>query len=216
MMPDRTIVFLHGFASSERSRKILYLRQKLEAFPEVRFHAIDFNPTPTDFQYMTTTGLVNRLRQYTVDRALEPFSIIGSSYGGLIAVQYAHRFGSVERMLLLAPGLRWLSGGLPKEQLRAWEKAGAVPVFHEGFQAEIPVQYDLQIDGLQYLEPVPPTCPVVIIHGNHDTTVPINDSRAYASKYPHKVKLVEVDADHDLNNHLPFIWGYVQSFLLGI
>jgi len=26
--------------------------------------------------------------------------------------------------------------------------------------------------------------------------------------------LIEVDADHDLNGHLEFIWEYVQSFLL--
>jgi pimeloyl-ACP methyl ester carboxylesterase len=216
MMANRTLVYLHGFSSSMHSAKALYLGRKLEAFPQAGFHAIDFNPTPTDFYYMTTTGLVNRVRQYVLDHDLEPFSIIGSSYGGLIAVHYAHRFGSVERMLLLAPGLRWLSGGLSKEQLQAWEKAGAVPVSHEGFQAEIPIRYDLQIDGLQYLEPSPPACPMVIIHGNHDTTVPTDDSRAYAAKYPDKVQLVEVDADHDLNGYLPLIWEYAQSFLLGI
>ena len=76
--------------------------------------------------------------------------------------------------------------------------------------------YDLQIDGLQYLEPVPPTCPVLIVHGKNDTTVPIDDSRAYAAKHPDTVRLIEVDADHDLNSHLPFIWEHVQSFLLGI
>jgi hypothetical protein len=26
--------------------------------------------------------------------------------------------------------------------------------------------------------------------------------------------LIEVDADHDLNGHLEFIWEHVQSFLL--
>jgi len=27
--------------------------------------------------------------------------------------------------------------------------------------------------------------------------------------------LIEVNADHDLNDHLDFIWEYVQSFLSG-
>jgi hypothetical protein len=216
MMAERTVVYLHGFSSSARSAKALYLRQKLEAFPWVELHAIDLNPTPTDFQYMTATGLINRVRQYVLDHVLEPFSIIGSSYGGLIAVHYAYRFGGVERMLLLAPGLRWLHGGLSEEQLRASEKAGIVPVFHEGFQAEIPIRYDIEIDGLQYLEPVPPACPMLIFHGRKDTTVPTDDSRAYAAKYSDKVQLIEVDAEHDLNSHLPLIWEHVQSFLLGM
>ena len=189
------------------------MRERFRELPQVRFLVPDFNPRPSDFQYLTITGMINRLRQYVVDHALGTFSIIGSSYGGLIAVHYAHRFGSVDRMLLLAPGLRWLHGGLLEEQLRACEKAGMMPVFHEGFQAEIPIRYDIETDGLQYLEPVPPACPTVIIHGNKDTTVPTDDSRAYAAKYPDRVQLIEVDADHDLNSHLPLIWEHVRSLL---
>lgn len=165
---------------------------------------------------MTTTGLINRLRQYVLDRHLENSCIIGSSYGGLIALHYAHRFGGVEKMLLLAPGLTWLSGGLSEKELEQWEKAGAAPVFHGAFGEQIPVRYDLQLDGLCYLEPVPPAVPVTIIHGYNDRTVPIEPSRAYAADFPESVHLVEVDADHDLNDHLELIWEYVQSFLLDI
>ncbi len=63
-----------------------------------------------------------------LDRRLGEFSIIGSSYGGLVAIHYAKRFGKVGRMLLLAPGLRWLSGRLSEDQLEAWKQAGAVPI----------------------------------------------------------------------------------------
>jgi pimeloyl-ACP methyl ester carboxylesterase len=132
----------------------------------------------------------------------------------LVAVHYAQRFGGVERMLLLAPGLRWLSGGLAEEQLAAWEQAGAAPVFHEAFQEEILVSYDLQVDGLRYLEPIPPPAPMTIIHGRRDMTVPTDDSRAYAVAYPDRVHLIEVEADHDLNSHLDLVWAYVQSNLL--
>ena len=118
-------------------------------------------------------------------------------------------------MLLLAPGLRWLSGGLSKEQLEAWEKTGAAPVYHYDFRAEVPVRYDLQTDGLRYLTPIPPATDMVIIHGTSDTAVPIDDSRAYAAEHPEAVKLLEVDADHDLNGHLDLAWEYVESFLLG-
>jgi len=214
MMGKKTILFLHGFASSGQSTKAQYFSEKLEALPRVEYHAIDFSPTPEDFEYVTTTGLINRLRQYVLDHHLGTFNIIGSSYGGLVAVHYAHRFGGVERMLLLAPGLRWLSGGLSEEQLEAWKKTGALPVSHEAFQEEIFVRYDLQVDGLNYLEPIPPAIPMTIIHGKSDTTVPTGDIRAYAVEYPDKVQLIEVEADHDLNGHLDFIWEYVQSFLL--
>lgn len=216
LVEKKTILFLHGFASSGQSTKARYFGEKFEALPLVEFHAMDFNPTPRDFEYVTTTGLIDRLRQYVLDRALRTISIIGSSYGGLVAIHYAHRFGGVERMLLLAPGLRWLSGGLSGEQLEMWKRAGALPVTHNAFQKEILVRYDLQVDGSRYIQPVLPASPMTIIHGRSDTTVAIDDSRAYAVEHPERVQLIEVEADHDLNGHLDLIWEYVQSFLLGI
>lgn len=216
MMGKKTILFLHGFASSGQSTKARYFGEKFEALPLGEYHAIDFNPTPKDFEYVTTTGLIDRLRQYVLDRDLRTVSIIGSSYGGLVAIHYAHRFGGVERMLLLAPGLRWLSGGLSDGQLEAWKRAGALPVSHKAFQKEILVRYGLQVDGSRYVEPILPATPMTIIHGKSDTTVPIHDSRAYAVEHPERVQLIEVEADHDLNGHLDLIWEYVQSFLLGI
>ena len=111
-MKKKTILYLHGFASSGTSTKARFFREKLKALPEAEYHAMDFNPAPSDFEYVTTTGLINRLRQSVLDHGLARFSIIGSSYGGLIALHYAHRYGAVEKMLLLAPGLFWLSGGL--------------------------------------------------------------------------------------------------------
>lgn len=215
IVEKKAILLLHGFASSGQSTKAQYLREKFKGLAQIEFHAIDFNPTPRDFEYMTTTGLINRLRQYVLDHRLGNINIIGSSYGGLIALHYAHRFGGVEKMLLLAPGLRWLSGGLGEKELEHWEKAGTEPVFHFAFEREIPLRYDLHLDGLCYLEPVPPATPIIIIHGQNDTTVPTDHSRKYATDFPDKVQLIEVNADHDLNDHLELMWGYVQSFLLG-
>ncbi len=213
-MEKKTILFLHGFASSAQSTKSRYLREKFKAF-QVEFHAVDFNPTPKDFEYMTTTGLINRLRQYVLDQHLGEVSIIGSSYGGLIGLRYAHRFGGVERMLLLAPALSWLSWELSEKELEQWEKTGARPVLHYAFEEELPLRYDFHVDSICYLEPIPPTTPIAIIHGRNDDVVPVDHSREYAANFPGSVQLIEVNADHDLNDHLEFVWGYVQSFLLG-
>jgi len=214
MNGTRTILFLHGFASSARATKAQYLREKLAPLPQVVFHALDLNPTPSDFEYMTTTGLINRVRQYVLDHDLAPFSLVGSSFGGLVALHYAHRFAGVEKMLLLAPAVRWLFGGLPEQELAEWEKAGTTSVLHYASGEGLPLRYGFHADGLNFLEPIPPATPTLIIHGSRDTTVPTDDSWAYAAKHHRQVQLIEVDADHDLNDHLPLIWQHLQEFLL--
>lgn len=214
-MSIQTVLYLHGFASSPQGTKARYLQKKLSGLPNVEFHVPDFNPTARDFEYMTTTGLIDRLRQYVLDHGLQRLLLIGSSYGGLIALHYAHRFGGVARMLLLAPGLAWLSGGLSDEALAEWERSHTSPMAHPAFDSEIPVRYDLQVDGLRYLNRIPPPTPVLIIHGQQDKTVPIDHSREYAAHYPEHVQLIEVQADHDLSPHLDMIWQHVSEFLLG-
>jgi uncharacterized protein len=208
------LLYLHGFASSAGGRKPDYLRPRLAERPDVTFHALDFSPTPADFEYLTVTGMINRLRQYVLDRALTEFTLIGSSMGGLVALNYAARFPSVTCLLLLSPALTYLSGervGLP---LAAWQASGVGEVFHYGFNRSVPLRYDLQIDGRFYHTPPPPPAPITILHGTQDEVVPVTASREYAARYPEQVRLIEVEAAHDINDHLPLIWQVIQQFLL--
>jgi pimeloyl-ACP methyl ester carboxylesterase len=214
-MDKKAILLVHGFASSSRSRKAGFFGPKFEAHPAVAFHAIDMNPTPPDFEYMTVTGQINRLRQYILDHELEPLRLIGSSLGGLVCLHYAHRFGGVERLLLLAPATVLHPREDALEDVTRWKTAGTVPVYHYGFERELPLRYDFELDGLHYRESVPAATRTLIVHGRDDTAVPIQHSRSYARRYGDLTRLIEVNAGHDLNPHLPSIWQQAEEFLLG-
>lgn len=212
----RYILFLHGFASSANGRKPQYLRPLLAELPDVTFHALDFSPTPIDFTYLTVTGMISRLRQYILDRELEQVSLVGSSMGGLVALNYAHRFPGVARLLLLSPALSYLSGERGGASLADWQASGTGEVFHYGFNRPVPLRYDLEIDGRFYHTPPPPPAPITIIHGAQDEVVPVAASRDYAVRHAGQVQLIEVDAGHDINAHLPLIWQVTRRFLLGL
>jgi pimeloyl-ACP methyl ester carboxylesterase len=203
---EMNVILLHGFASSGQSTKASFFRQRFAEVEGVRFSAIDFNPTPADFRYMTATGMIDRLRQYVLDHDLRPIRLIGSSFGGLVAVHYAHRYGAVDRMLLLAPALAPVAGWVSEEEAAQWKRAGVAPIYHLGFERELPLGYELYEDAKCYREFVPPAAPALIIHGTHDESVPVEYSRAYAAQWPERVRLLEVDAAHDLNGHLDAIW----------
>ncbi|WP_462324215.1 YqiA/YcfP family alpha/beta fold hydrolase [Desulfoplanes sp.] len=199
--PQNThILFLHGFTSSAKSGKAIFLKEQCENLQDVRFTIFDFNPTPRDFEYLTITGMINRLRQFLIGTGSERIVVIASSLGGLVATMYAERFGGVDRMLLLAPALFYHPWGTTEEEITLWKKMQTAPVPHHGFQQEIPLRYTFHEDGLGYTTPAPPTAATTIIHGRQDQTVPIEHSRAYAAAYPEKVNLLEIDADHRLTD----------------
>jgi pimeloyl-ACP methyl ester carboxylesterase len=209
----KRVVYLHGLASSARSAKGQFLARKLAAYPQVEFQAIEFNPTPEDFEYMTVTGMINRLRHHLWGRRRGEVSLIGSSLGALVGLNYARRFGGVSKMLLLAPALAFSAGSLSDKELERWEREGVALIFHYGFSKEVPVRYDFLLDGSRYRTPVPPVAPTLIIHGGRDEVIPVGKSREYAARYE-GVRLVEVDSDHRLGDQMPFIWEQVRLFLL--
>jgi pimeloyl-ACP methyl ester carboxylesterase len=212
----KTIVHIHGFSSSAHSTKAKYLGERMEAVPGAEFYVFDMNPTPTDFLHLTTTGAIGRLRQVVLDRQPENLSFVASSYGGLVAAYYAHWFGGLSRLLLLAPLLSWEFDWLSDKEVKRWQKSGTLPVPHRGFGSELPLDFGYYEDGQRYQQVAPPAAPTLIIHGWKDEMIPIQRSRAYAEEYPDQVRLIEVDAGHDLNDHLATIWDRVQAFILEI
>jgi pimeloyl-ACP methyl ester carboxylesterase len=213
-MSDKSNLFLHGFASSSRGEKARFLKDKFTELEGTPFFALDFNPTPVDFEHMTITGMINRLRQFCFDHELEKVNLIGSSMGALVALQYAALY-PVERLLLVAPLLYYQSLSMSDQVLSWWEKRGTIDIDHYAFPGQLPLRYDFHVDGQRYDEISAPAAHILIIHGWRDEQVPIEDSRFFVEKYSDWVELREVKSDHRLGDQLEFIWENVESFLLG-
>jgi hypothetical protein len=204
-MSKTNIIFLHGFASSSSGAKSVYLSERFRKVENVDFRAFAFTPNPIDFECMTITGMVNRLRQYVLDNDLTPFFLVGSSFGALVGMNYADRFGGISGSLLLAPALSYSTMAEDEDERKRWREEGVIEVFHYAWDMTLPLRYELEVDGRFYENPPPPSSPVTIVHGKADEVVPAEESRRYAAQYPEMVDLIEVEAGHNLNNHLDFI-----------
>ena len=82
------VVYLHGFASSPRSSKALFLGERLAACG-ITLHCPDFNEP--DFSTLTVSRMVGQVESLIDRLAPGPVALIGSSLGAFVAVHAAER-----------------------------------------------------------------------------------------------------------------------------
>ncbi|MGK7923858.1 MAG: YqiA/YcfP family alpha/beta fold hydrolase [Spirulina sp.] len=206
-------LYLHGFASSPRSRKAQYLRDR---FAEIGIPLQILDLNRGDFSHLTLSRQLQQAKE-ALDTAETPITIIGSSFGGLTAAWLAQQHSQIQQIVCLAPAFEFcdrLSAIVGEENLQQWQKNGYLPIHHYGENRRIPLHYEFLRDLQHYpdseLQGIVPT---LIVHGRQDATISIQASRNYQKHRPH-VKLVELESDHTLGNVLPQIWQEIWQFCL--
>jgi uncharacterized protein len=203
------LVYLHGFASSPQSGKAQFFRKRFaEKGLALEIPQLDGG----DFTHLTITG---QLRVVEAAVAGQPTILFGSSLGGYLAALYAARHANIEKLVLLAPAFqfprRWQQR-YPPEELELWRRLGSIPVFHYGYNREVPLGYQLMEDSRNYEDEPEFTQPALVLHGSHDPVVPASISTGYAARHPN-VTLRLFDSGHELTNVLEALWEETSAFL---
>jgi pimeloyl-ACP methyl ester carboxylesterase len=205
------ILYLHGFASSPRSKKAQYFAARFAGagagilVPELATEGIG---------NLTITGQLRAIERAAGGRAV---SLIGSSLGGYLAALYAARHPEVEKLVLLAPAFgfarRWAES-LGEERMRSWQASGSMSVmdYATGQPAELGWQF--MEDARAFEEEPAIAQPCLIYHGTLDDVVPLEASRSFAAGRS-CVELREMDSGHELLNVLDEMWAGTRQFLLG-
>jgi dipeptidyl aminopeptidase/acylaminoacyl peptidase len=101
--------------------------------------------------------------------------IIGASYGGNVALLEASKYPQIKAIGLKSPSTFLPEGYQLQYGVDTMEKWG-----NEGYLEEIDLNYTAVIDSLfhnTYLEASKINCPIQIVHGTADSTVPIRHVR---------------------------------------
>ncbi|QPJ66119.1 MAG: alpha/beta fold hydrolase [Candidatus Nitrohelix vancouverensis] len=198
-------LYFHGFASGPGSQKAQVFKRRFEA------KGIDLvipDLEGGDFQTLTISRQMKVIKGLLADHPKDSFALIGSSMGGYLAALTAHTSKQVEGMYLMAPGFNFL-----KRWRSVWEKGDAVnaprasvlKVFNYRHNKLMSLDSNIFSDAEVWdAMPLTQTIPTRIVHGIHDDTVPIEESRKFV-KLAKDRECVELDDDHSLLKSVDWI-----------
>jgi pimeloyl-ACP methyl ester carboxylesterase len=193
----KNVLYLHGFASSPRGRKVEALRKILQP-SGFRVVAPDLN-IPSferlDFRAMSRVALWEMKKHL-------PAVVVGSSLGALVALE-AGRTALAAPLVLIAPalgfGTRWIDKLPPGD---------ALAFFHHGEGREIFIHRRF-FEAMAGADPDrdPPPTPVTVVMGRRDESVPFDVVRGVWARWensgrlPESSRFVEIpDGDHGLTD----------------
>ena len=194
-------IYLHGFASGPNSSKAQAFKKRFEKL-KITFHVPDLQED--DFENLTLYRQI-RLVQNIIDRdKTKKFGLIGSSMGGYLASLIGQTRDSVKALYLMAPGFNFLNRWRKTLDLSKTTQ-DLIPVFHYRYNKEVLLNTYLFSDA-EIWESLPfkRKIPTLIVHGLHDKTVNILESRNFVSKHP-GCELKELDSDHGLLSCMDWI-----------
>ncbi|MEM8997996.1 MAG: alpha/beta fold hydrolase [Acidobacteriota bacterium] len=221
-----TVLYCHGFASSQSGEKAEFLRRR---FLDLGFGFCSFDfrghggsdGDIFDLSMSRNLADVAAVHGHLETDGVERILLFGSSMGGAVASWYAsERPESVDAAVHIAPGLEMAEGLLRlvgPDKAADWRRDGATVFAHELGD------YSLSWHLIEDLRDYPRSrlsrsyrTPTLIFQGMRDETVSWRSvvDFADAADGPVAVHLFG-DGDHRLLGRLPYMWRQIVAFLHG-
>ncbi len=221
-MSRRSLIYLHGFASSPRSSKARLFGERAAA-AGIPFACPDLNEP--EFRTLTVTRMIDQ-----VDRAIDsvpdgPVALVGSSLGAFVALHAAARRAlkdaadrRIDRLIFLAPAFDLVPGferEVGPQRIRDWEGSDAYTVFHYADNRPRDLGWGFMLDARGYdAFSVSLEIPTLIYQGRRDEVVAPAGVERWAAARPW-VTLRLVDDGHQLLDHVDEMWTEVSRVVQG-
>ena len=199
------VFYLHGFASSARSKKAAYLADRCREHG-LRLRCPDFNEP--DFATLTLTRMLDQIDAELATLDAQPVVLIGSSLGGVVALHVAaRRPDRVARLVLMAGAVR-ADGHVWPERVAQWRDRRMLDVFTTAGGRRAPPTMVLR-DSLCMMRSADVTQPILLFQAARRR----RPSSTSAAAIHSNVTLRLLDDDHQLIAILPTMWSEMSAFL---
>lgn len=208
--PMTTFFYLHGLASSPQSNKAQFFKQCFEQ-RGLSLQIPDLNQN--DFFHLTLT---RQIQQVQAELPSTPVTMLGSSLGALTALWVAEQSPQIQRLVLLAPALNFLTHGIAaigEAAVAQWRSQRELALFHYAEQRDRLLSYAFIQDMHQYMDAnLQRRVPTLMLHGRFDEVISIQSCRDFAAARSW-IQFIEFDSDHSLNDVQALLWQATEEFL---
>lgn len=176
------VILCHGMESDKNSEKLIVLSNALAQrnILTLRFDFAYVGESSGKFEDITYNGEVDDLRAaYSVVQSRQNgrIGILGSSMGGTVALLFATQEPTVAGVVTIAAPVhpeQFPNRVLTPAQLQQWRSRGFT--FYRGQKLNVSLLHDLEsLDLPRAVKKI--TCPVLILHGDADEIVPVEEAR---------------------------------------
>ncbi|SRR2546422_2696777 len=199
-------ILCHGMESNKESEKIVALGQALaeRGILVLRFDFSCAGESSGKFEDITYSGEVRDLEaalKFILRYQVQRIAILGSSMGGTVGLLFAAQQKDLACLVTVAAPLhpeRFTERLLSPEEVTQWRKAGHIT--YHGQRLNVSLLDDLEkINVPEAARKV--RCPLLIIHGDKDETVPMDEAyELYGIVAGSKRLYILQGGDHRLSN----------------
>jgi pimeloyl-ACP methyl ester carboxylesterase len=220
------IVLCHGFSTSKDGRTYISLEKRLNQgrVATFRFDFFGHGESEGKFEDITISEAVDDVLsaiRYVKDLGYEKIGLMGSSFGGFASIVTAGELDDLYVLALKSPVSDYLGMLIARDYgkaVAAWKKNGFIRI-GDAVEHNLRLNFSFyedaeRYDGYSYAQKI--RVPVLIVHGDWDGTVPLEQSEKVAALIPGCRLEILKGADHIYSNpkHFEQMLDLTTNFLL--
>ncbi|MFC2166066.1 alpha/beta hydrolase family protein [Acidobacteriota bacterium] len=200
------VIMCHGFSTGKDGRTNTLMEERLNNhnISTFRFDFFGHGESEGLFEEVTISEAVDDVRRalrYLQDLGYSLFGLVGSSFGGIVSILAAADSDEIDVLALKSPVSDYLGLLIAQDfglKIDTWKEKGSIPITGaDGQNLRLNYTFYQDAETIRGYEEVKKIqIPTLIVHGDEDETVPLEQSKISASLMPHcRVEIIQ-GADH--------------------
>lgn len=220
------IILCHGFSTNKDGKTCLRLEEILnnQSISTFRFDFAGHGESEGRFEDTTTSGAVDdvlAVLRFIKKRGYKKIGLMGSSFGGMAGILTASQSHELYLLALKSPLSDYKSTdltGRSEREIQYWKEKGFIE-FKSGDNETRRLNYSFHEDAQQidaYGAAKNIKVPTLIVHGEADKAVPVEQSRKLASFIPHSRLEIIPGCDHNYSHpqHFNQLLNLLSQFII--